>query len=227
MTQRSRRVVRGFATALLLLGLAAAPVAADTFPSEDFSFSRSGLSAETSTQECVENADATTTCSGMGIFLFAGKTRTGGEGANRGTELCAYVYTYTYVTATFETIDYSEEFGCTTELGAGSVIAKDLSTATLTPTTVTIQGQICDEISCEPAGDPRDIVVEGTWTGVGPVIRESYRSVVDDGVCVFRDRSSGTFRDATFSGTFDGQPFEAQYSSLRNGKFSFSVSCKM
>ena len=225
MGHRSRRVVRGFATALVLLALAAAPVAAHGIPAEDFSFSRSGLSAEASTQECVDNADATTTCSGTGIFLFAGKTRTGGEGANRGIELCAYAYTYTYVTATGETIDYSEGNGCTTELGAGSVIAKDLSTATLTPTTVTIQGQICDEFGCVPAGDPRSVVVEGTWTGVGPVFRNSFRSVTDDGVCVFRDRSSGTFREATFSGTFDGQPLEAQYASLSNGKFSFSASC--
>ncbi|HYH92214.1 MAG TPA: hypothetical protein VD763_03560 [Candidatus Saccharimonadales bacterium] len=225
MSHRPRRVLGGFATALVLLVLAAAPVAADTVPQEDFSFSQSGLSADASTEVCVENADATATCSGTGVFLFAGKARVGGEGAIRGAELCAQAFTYTLVTATGEAIDFSNEFGCTMDLGAGSVIAKDLSTATLTPTTVTIQGETCDEISCVPAGTPRDIVVEGTWTGVGQVVREQYRSVTDDGVCVSRDRSKGSFREATFAGTFDGQPLDAQYASLRNGKFSFSVSC--
>lgn len=221
MGHRSRRVVRGFATALVLLALAAAPVAADTVPIENFSFSRSGLSADASTEECVDNNDGSTTCSDMAIVLFAGKTRTGGEGANRGTELCAFVNTRTFVSGAF--IDFSQEFGCTTELGAGSAIAKDLSTATLTPTTVTIQGQTCDEFGCEPT--EREIEVAGTWTGVGPVIRETVRLVSDDGVCDFRDRSSGTFREATFSGTFAGQPFEAQFGSLSNGKFSFSQRC--
>jgi hypothetical protein len=227
MGHRSRRVIRGFLAAAILLVLAAAPVVADTVPSGDFAFSQSGLSADASTDECVDNADATTTCSGTTIFLFAGKTRIAGEGAVRATELCVSVYTQTYVTRTGETVDFSQENGCTMDVGAGSVIAKDLSTATVTPTTVTIQGEICDEVSCEPAGTPRDVVVEGSWTGVGTVTRESYRSVIDDGVCVSRDRSTGTFREATFSGTFDGQPFEPQFSSLRNGKFSYSSRCRI
>jgi hypothetical protein len=228
MSHRPRRVVGGFAAALVLLALAAAPVAADTGPpAESSTFSQSGLSADASTGDCVDNGDATTTCSGMGIFLFAGKTRTGGEGASRGTELCAFVYTDTFVTATGEPIEFSGDDGCTTELGPGSVIAKDLSTAAVSATTVSMQGQTCDEFGCEPTGAPRDIVVEGTWTAVGPVFRYSSRSSFDDGVCVGRDRSSGYSREATFSGTFDGQPLEPASTSISSGKFSFSVRCSI
>ena len=97
--------------------------------------------------------------------------------------------------------------------------------ATLTATTVAIQGETCDEFGCEATGDPRDVVVEGTWTAVTPVVRESFRGFRDDGVCVQRDRFSGSYRDASFAGTFDGQPFEAEFDVIRDGKSSFSVSC--
>ena len=225
MGPHPRRVVRGFAAALVVLSLAAVPVAADTVPAENFSFSQSGLTAEAHVSDCADNGDGTTTCSGGAIFLFAGKTRTKGDGANRVTEVCADIYTDTFNSTTGEPIDFTQEFGCTTELGAGSVIAKDLSTATLTATTVAIQGQTCDEFECQPTGDPRDVVVEGTWTAVTPVVRELFRGFRDDGVCVQRDRFSGSYRDASFAGTFDGQPFEAEFAVIRDGKSSFSVTC--
>ena len=59
-----------------------------------------------------------------------------------------------------------------------------------------------------PDGETRDVTVEGTFTATSAAFRQSNRNVFDDGVCVFRDSSRGTSRNAMFSGTVDGQPLE-------------------
>ena len=203
MHNRSRRIVRGFVAALALLAVAAAPVAA--VRSDEHSFTRLGLSANAFTGECIDKGDGTTTCSGSGLYVFAGKTRTGGEGDTRVAELCASAFTSTSDNSTGEQTGFRSESGCTPNLGAGSVIAHDLSGATINATTVTFHGLSCEsDGTCQPT-EARDVVVAATFTAITPVTSAPYSSVDDDGSgCVTRTRSSELSREATVWWTLDG-----------------------
>ena len=226
MDNRSRSVVRGFVAALALLAVAAAPVVAGTVRSNEYSYTRLGLSAYAFAGECTDNGDGTTTCSGTGMYVFAGETRTGGEGTTRVSELCASVFASTSDNSTGAPIGYRSESGCTSDLGAGSVIAHSLRGAAIQATTVTFQGENCGGGgSCQPT-EPRDVVVAGTFTAVARVTSAPYSWVNDDGAgCVTRIRSSELSREAAVSWTLDGQPIENALARILFGKFSSSVRC--
>ena len=80
-------------------------------------------------------------------------------------------------------------------MGDGTVIERDLSAATIAPTTITLETFVCDEIECGPTGETRDVTVEGTFTATSAAVRQSIRNVFDDGICIFRDSSRGTSRE--------------------------------
>ena len=150
--------------------------------------------------------------------MFSGTRREQGAGAVRGTEVCYFSYTNIYDEVTGQPVSFTQEDGCTTNVAAGTVIERDLSSATIAPTTITVQTIECDEVDCTPTGDTREVVVEGTFTATSPERRESYRSFYDDGVCTQRDSFRGTSRSSTFSGTIDGQAVEI----TGGGEFGFS-----
>jgi hypothetical protein len=226
---RLRRSLAAMVAVLALLPLAAASVSAAPPGTEVFGFSEHGLSASADQFECQVEGDIQT-CSGMNVFVFSGQRREQGSGAITGTQVCMSSFVDMFNQATDEFISATFEFGCTTDVGAGTEIERDLSSATIAPTTVDLQIQTCDPTECTDPVDSGSAVVEGTFTGTGPVIRQSSHNSFDDGICTFRDSFRGTSRQSTFSGTIDGQAVEIGndengFSQIGNGHSSFSGRC--
>jgi hypothetical protein len=219
-----RSVISLLGGGLMALAVVVAPALAA--PSERFSFQRSGLEAGAFESTCTDNTDGTVTCSGTDLFVFSGKTRAKGDGATRGGEVCTGSFTDTFNPQTGQGVSFMFESGC----AQAPVVFDGLNSATIPATTITLEGESCEvvgeEVECTPLG-PRDVTVEGMFTGTGPVSRERFRSFFDDGVCVSRDSSSGSFRSATFSGMVDGEPFNPEDGSIRDGRFAFSSSCSL
>ena len=169
------------------------------------------------------------TCTFAGIFVFSGNQRSHGTGAIHGTEVCYSTGTDVFNPFTGEGISSIQENGCTQDPGDGTVIERDLSAATIAPTTITLETFSCDPIECGETGETRDVTVEGTYTATSAAFRQSNRNVFDDGICVFRDSSRGTSRNATFAGTVDGQPLELGdpegFGQIMQGTFSSSSKC--
>jgi hypothetical protein len=225
-----RRVFVVVAAGLMLLTVAVAPAAAAKPGTEGFSFSESGLSADAFVGgDCVDNLDGTVTCSGESVFAFEGLRREKGQGAAHANEVCYASFTETFDPDGGEGGSFSQEFGCAV---GGIVWGRDLASATISPTTVTLEGESCTvtgpdtEVVCAPTST-REVVVEGTFTGTGSLVRQSHRGFSDDGHCVFRDSSSGYSRSATFEGTVDGDSFVTEEAFLNDGKFSVSETCSI
>jgi hypothetical protein len=230
MAGRLRRTVTAVALVALLLPLAAATSLADTGPAtEAFKLSENGYSASADEGDCSDPVDDIVTCTFTAVFVFSGNRRAQGSGAIHGTEVCYSTGTDTFNEVTGEGFSSIQENGCTQDPGEGTVIERDLSAAIIAPTTITLETFVCDEIDCGLTGETRDVTVEGTFTATSPAVRESFRSVFDDGICTFRDSSRGTSRGATFSGIVDGQPLELGgddgFAQIRQGFFSFSQRC--
>ena len=225
-TPRSR--FAWIATAVLaLMVLSAGTVAADTTPPASGTFTQNGTSAEVYASSCTPNGDDTTTCSDLGLFVFAGKMSDSFSGVSHGNQVCANVGTYTIDDVTGEPVgDPVFESGCAVDLPTGTIrIGKNLSSVTVATTTIEVSQYVCDEHTCVP-GSSRDITAGGTWTGVGPSNATKYRSSQDDGTCRYNDSGKGTTREARFAGTVDGQsPSGEVWASIANGKFSFRSRC--
>lgn len=230
MAARLRRTVTTLTLVALLLPLAAATSLAAK-PTEFFSFSQNGYSATADQSQCSDPVDDIVTCSFTGVFLFSGVQREHGAGAIRGTEVCYSTGTDSFNQVTGEFVSSIQENGCTRDVGDGTAIERDLSSAVIASTTITLDTFVCDEFECGPTGETRDVTVEGTYTATSAATRSSSRSVFDDGICTFRDSSRGTSRSATFSGTVDGEPLvlgedpENGFAQIMQGSFSFSARC--
>jgi hypothetical protein len=216
------------ATALLaLMVLSAGTVAADTTPTPSGTFTQNGTSAEVFASSCTPNGDDTTTCSDLGLFVFAGKMSDTFSGVSHGSQVCANVGMYTFDDATGEIVgDPIFESGCEVDLPKGTVqVGKNLSSVALATTTIEVHEYVCDEHTCVPSSS-RDIAAGGTWTGVGPTSTSKYRSSYDDGTCRYNDSGKGSNREATFAGSIDGQsPSGDVYASISNGKFTYRSRC--
>ena len=224
-----RRTLIAVTLVALLLPLAASTSLAAK-PIEFFSFSQNGLSASADEGDCSDPVDDIVTCTFTFIGVFSGTQRGHGSGAVHGTEVCYSTGTDVFNQVTGEVLSSIQENGCTQDPGAGTVIERDLSAATIARTTITLETFTCDEIECGPTGETRDVTVEGTFTATSDATRSSFRNVFDDGICVFRDSSRGTSRGAMFSGTVDGQPLELGdpengFAQIMQGTFSFSQKC--
>jgi hypothetical protein len=215
------------AAVLTLLVLSAGTAAADTALPTSGTFTQNGTSAEVYSSSCTPNGDDTTTCSDLGLFVFAGKMTDSFSGVSHGNQVCANLGTYTFDDASGELVgDPVFESGCEVDLPKGTVqVGKNLSSVKLATTTIEVHEYVCDEYTCEPVTS-RDIAAGGTWTGVGPTYATKYRSSQDDGTCRYNDSGKGNRRDATFAGTIDGQsPSGDVWASIANGKFSYRSRC--
>ncbi len=230
MAGRLRRTVTAVSLVALLLPMAAATSLADTgpAPTESFKFSSNGYSANAEQSLCSDPVDDIVTCSFNFISVFAGNQRAQGSGAIHGTEVCYSTGTDVFNQFTGEGTSHQEN-GCTRDAGDGTVIERDLSAATIAPTTITLETFVCDTVECGPTGETRDVTVEGTFTATSTAFRQSNRNVFDDGICTFRDSSRGTSRGAMFAGTVDGQPLELGdpegFGQIMQGTFSSSSRC--
>ena len=220
--------IAGIAAAVLaLLVLSAGSVAADTTPPPNGTFTQNGTSADASSWSCTPNGDDTTTCTDLGLSVFAGKMSDSFSGVSHRNQVCAYLSTYTVDDATGEYVgDPVFESGCAVDLPNGTVgVGKNLTSVTLATTTIEVHEYICDEFTCEP-GSSRDVTVVGTWTGVGSTYSWKHHSSSDDGTCRSSDSGKGSSRDASFGGTVDGLSFGVDgYASISNGKFTYRSRC--
>lgn len=213
------------AAVIALLVLSAGSVAADTSPGPG-TFTQNGKSADTYTGSCDSNGDGTTTCWDAGLSVFAGKMSDSFSGVSHANQVCASVDSYTFDDATGDYVGEPVfESGCKVDLPSGRLtFGRNLASATLATTTISIEQYVCDEYSCVP-GASRDVTISGTWTGSGPTYFQKYRSSSDDGTCRFNDSGKGYFREASFSGTIAGHSLDGAYGSISDGKFTYRSRC--
>lgn len=228
---------------LLLLPLLAGLLIASAAPvlaQEQFRFAstQNGVSADAFFESCTPDTPETglQTCTFVSVFAFDGTTRFRegtGKPMTSGTMACVSLgaVILTDQGELFE--EPSFEFGCNESLGAGELtVAQDLSSATL-DTTITVQGQglICDEVSCEPSGDTREVAVDVSFTATSEVAAFRERNVshsdFDGQRCMFKFSGRGERAEAVASGTVDGIALgDSVFAQISRGRTSFSVRCR-
>jgi len=232
---RLRQSLTAVVLVIMLLPLLAASALAAPPATDSWSFTQKGLSADAGESVCTTTGDLVT-CTGRSVSIFSGHFREQGSGAIVGTQVCVSYYTDVWNETTGEPVSFTSEFGCTTDVGSATNIQRDVSSATIAATTVTLQSETCervgDEFECTVGEETRDVVVEGTFTATSPTVRQSYRNFYDDGVCIFRDSFRGTSASAMFVGTIDGEAVEIGndengYSQIGNGTWSSSGRCSL
>ena len=230
MFQRSRPRFRSALTSaavIALLVLSTGSVAAATpAPGGDATFSQNGKGADASSVGCVSNGDGTSTCSDVGISAFVGKMSDSVSGVIHDNQVCVWMDRYTAIDATGALVgDPVSEAGCKADLPNGTIVfGSKLTAVTLATTTISIQQMACVDKVCVP-GSSRDVTVAGTWTGVGPISYSKYRRVSDDGTCRYDEAGKGYLRQASFSGTLDGQSLSLDYASITDGKSTYRSRC--
>jgi hypothetical protein len=210
---RSRFKPASLVLAILAALLIAAPVAAaDPWQT----FKQSGTSAFASDVVCTENPNRTVTCEGESLDVFEGTTKQSGQPTMSGERVCYSQFTDTFNPRTGEG-ESSGVFGCT--LDAGTLSIDNLTSITLAPTVIELTALECDSTGCteSPGGT---ITVQGTWTGVGPIVTQKSRFTFDDGTCIQVNADRGSFRQATFDGSI-----EATQAMMGQGTFTFRTSC--
>jgi hypothetical protein len=222
------RVVAATVAVVGLLAATVGPVAADTTPGGDASYSQNGSTAELYASSCTDNGNDTFTCLEQDIAVFSGKMTDSFSGVTHSSQVCASVASYTVDAITGDYLgDPVYEYGCRVDLANGVIrFGSKLSSASLSATHVTIEQWICDdEKECVP-GASRDVVVEATWTGFGPISTGKYRSSGNDGTCRYSDWFKGSDRSADVTASIDGQPVAGdQYGYLSSGRNGFKSAC--
>jgi hypothetical protein len=210
-----------------LLAFSVGPVAADTTPGGDASYSQNGSTAELYASSCTDNGDDTFTCGEQEIGIFSGKMTDSVSGVIHSSQVCAEVGTYTVDVTTGDYLGEPVfERGCRVDLASGVIrFGSKLSSASLAATHVTLEQWICDEKDCVP-GASREVVVAAAWTGFGPINSGKYRSSGNDGTCRYSEWFKGSDRSANVTASFDGQPVAGdQYGYLSSGRNGFKSAC--
>ena len=222
------RVAAATAAVVGMIAASVGPVAADTTPPGDASYSQNGSSAELFGGDCTANGDDTVTCVGQQIYVFTGKMTDSVTGVTHANQVCASISSYTYSELTGEYVGTPTfEQGCRVDVPTGTIrIDSKLKSATLVATHLTIQDEACQKFGCDP-GTGRDIVVVGSWTGFGPLMSSKYRGSSNDGTCRSSETFKGSSRSAEVSGSLDGQPFVGDhFGYISSGKYGFKSSCQ-
>jgi hypothetical protein len=217
---RSHRRLGAVVAALAAVILLAGPASAAQW---QFVFKESGTSAFAEADfTCTDNSDGTTTCEGTFLDVFAGKSKELGTSTVHSERVCYNQFSETFNSTTGDFIETAGVFGCAFD--AGTLSIDNLTSITLAETEISLTQFECDIDSCTESPDGT-VVVEGTWTGVGPIGSQKSKFRFDDGTCVQADASKGSFREASFSGTVDGDPFTAASASMGQGTFMFRTTC--
>lgn len=200
--------------ALLATILVTAPVAA---ASPWITYKQSGTNAYAFHEECVDNANGTTTCEGQSIDVFEGSLRDQGAPTRHGEQACVGDYRYAFDSDTGEIVDSVGRFGCTFD--AGTLTVDRLDSIDLAPTLVELTAYVCDPSGCteSPAGST---TVHGSWIGEGSVSTSKGKFTYDDGSCSQINADKGRFRQASFEGSMD-----ASGAAMGNGTFTFRTTC--
>ena len=172
------------------------------------------------------------TCSVVNVQLFDGKTRFS-EGSGKptiaGSLACVNLFSAVFTAEGEFVEELSSESGCNENLDEGALtVAGDLSSVTLA-TSIAVNEFLCDEVSCEPVGDPRDVEVDVTWTAVSEAVAFRERNVshsTSDGLrCMFMFSGTGERADATATGTVDGVTLGEAGAEISRGRQSVSQNC--
>ena len=190
----------------------------------DFTGSQSGVSGSAQSEfVCIDNGDGTETCSSSAIFVFVGRSKSTGTPMEHVEDVCYGDFSDTFVTDTGEPVEFTSRFGC---VDAGDAITvDDLSTISLEPTEIPLTEVVCDLESCSDEVPGGTVVVEGEWTGFGPITKQKSRFHFDDGICISMDSQRGTFRQADFTGTVNSEPFVAEFAEISDSTFTFRSGC--
>ncbi|HEX2754539.1 MAG TPA: hypothetical protein VHM48_03700 [Candidatus Limnocylindrales bacterium] len=221
------RLVVSAAAVVGMIAASAGPVAADTTPPGDTSYSQNGSSAELDASSCVSNGDDTVTCADQQIYVFTGKMTDSLSGVTHTSQLCVSLSNYTYSELTGDYVGTPTfEQGCRVDLPTGTIkIDSKLRSASLATTHLTVQDQACEKFGCDP-GSARDIVVGASWTGFGPLMTSKSRGSSNDGTCRSNESFKGSTRAADVVGSLDGQALGGdQFGYISSGKYSFRSSC--
>ncbi len=218
----SRRRLGPIVAALAALVLMTGPVSAAPW---QFVFREMGTSAFAEADAtCTDNGDGTATCGGTVLDVFEGRSKERGTATVHSERACYSRFSGTFDTETGLPIDLSGVVGCAFD--SGTISVKNLRSITLAATTIELIAVDCDLDSCteDPAGD---IVVKGTFRGVGPISRDRSKFRLDDGTCILADSGQGRFRDASFTGSVDGTSFTSAIGAMGAGTFRLRISCAL
>lgn len=152
-----------------------------------------------------------------GVYAFADWTETNGnvttytylsvDETNKGTNI--YVSTYTYDR---ETGYYSDKWGSMNTQDDVFSIDKKLSSASLSQVKIVLYEWYYDETegyyTSEEAGT---LIVKADWTGIGDLSKGSFKYASKDGDFVFRSTESSLSRDASVTGSINGEDLGSQY----------------
>jgi hypothetical protein len=219
----------------ILIALFAAPAMGAIGEEFRIASTQDGVLATASWDSCTPDTPepGLQTCSFVSVQVFDGKTRFregSGQPITAGSLACVNLFSAVF-TAEGEFVEpLSDESGCDENLDEGALtVADDLSSVTLA-TTIAVDEFVCDEVSCEPVGDPRDVVVDVTWTAVSEAVAFRERNVshssIDGQKCTFMFSGSGERADATATGTVDGIALGEAGAQISRGRQSFSERCR-
>jgi hypothetical protein len=122
--QRSRPRFRSALTAAAVIALlvlsTGSAAAATPPPGGDATFTQNGKSADASSGECASNGDGTSTCSDVGISVFAGKMSDNVSGVTHANQVCVFLDLSTIDDATKALVsEYVSENGSRSICGTG------------------------------------------------------------------------------------------------------------
>lgn len=140
--------------------------------------------------------------------------------SNEGTQVCVQVATFPADGTSFTTYEY----GCTNAPNSAFALGKKLASATLAPTTVTINAVECEKEGGCTVVRSRDMDVAATWNGTGGLRTQKAGSSYDDGNCTYNFKGSAQIRDASASITLDGRTLSGA-GSLVDSKSTYVVKC--
>lgn len=207
---RAARNIRGLVGLLIaaMAFVAAAPSAsAAGGPLEPGRYRTAMQSAIASSIAC----DEAGTCTDTSIDVMRG---------SEGTQVCVQVASL----LADGTSSTSYEYGCTNTPDSAFAVGKKLASATLAPSTVTINTLECEkEIGCTVVSS-RDVNVAASWTGTGVLLTQKAGSSHDNGTCSYKFKGVAQSRDANASITLDGRTLSGA-GSLVDAKSAYVVKC--
>ena len=210
-----------------MIAVSAGPVAADTTPPGDATYTQNGSVARVDLGTCLFTTEDVISCTTSFVEIFNGKLSDDISGVTHANQLCVDIARYAFSSSTGEFVgEPTFEHGCAVDLPSGVIrFDSKLAWATLASTTVTVEQLICDKIECVP-GPSREITVAGTWNGIGPIMTSKSKSTFDDGQCRYNYSAKASERLASFNGSITGMELEGNYEGwLLTGRFSFRSRC--
>ncbi len=117
---------------------------------------------------------------------------------NEGTQLCMENVAYDAANTLIS------EYGCAPIADTAFMMDTKLTSATVAPTTVTLDTNDCDEAGCTVVSS-RDVQVSATLEGVGDLQTMKGRSSFNDGTCTYQFKTAGNVRMASGTFSLDGQ----------------------